>query len=82
MHRADQRLALRLADQVYEVLGTAQNIRVDTFRVYDTLLGAAVVYIAMVFLLTRVLNWVERRLGKDRLPMMAPKKRRTGEASA
>jgi polar amino acid transport system permease protein/octopine/nopaline transport system permease protein len=54
---------------VYEVLGTAQAIRVDTFRVYDTLLGAAIVYIGMVFLLTRLLNWIERALGKDRRPL-------------
>jgi polar amino acid transport system permease protein/octopine/nopaline transport system permease protein len=54
---------------VYEVLGTAQAIRVDTFRVYDTLLGAAIVYIGMVFLLTRLLNWIERALGKDRQPL-------------
>ena len=54
---------------VYEVLGTAQAIRVDTFRVYDTLLGAAIVYVAMVYLLTRVLNWIERSLSKDRRPL-------------
>ncbi|MSP83298.1 MAG: ABC transporter permease subunit [Alphaproteobacteria bacterium] len=61
--------ALASTVTVYEVLGTAQLIRVDTFRVYDTLIGAGVVYIAMVFLLTRVLNAIERALGKDRRPM-------------
>ncbi len=61
--------ALASTVTVYEVLGTAQLIRVDTFRVYDTLIGAGVVYIAMVWMLTRVLNRIERRLGKDRLAM-------------
>lgn len=63
--------ALASTVTVYEVLGTAQLIRVDTFRVYDTLIGAAVVYIAMVYLLTRVLNWIERYLGKERRPLPA-----------
>jgi polar amino acid transport system permease protein/octopine/nopaline transport system permease protein len=54
---------------VYEVMGTSTSIRVDTFRVYDTLIGAGIVYFALVFILTRVLNWVERRLNKDRMPV-------------
>jgi octopine/nopaline transport system permease protein len=60
---------------VYEVMGTATSIRVDTFRVYDTLIGAGIVYFVLVFLLTRVLNWLERRLNKDRMPVSsaAPK---------
>jgi polar amino acid transport system permease protein/octopine/nopaline transport system permease protein len=52
---------------VYEVMGTATSIRVDTFRVYDTLIAAGIVYFVLVFILTRVLNWVERRLNKDRM---------------
>jgi polar amino acid transport system permease protein/octopine/nopaline transport system permease protein len=63
--------ALASTITVYEVLGVAQLIRVDTFRVYDTLIGAGVVYIAMVFLLTRVLNWIERVLNKDRRPLVS-----------
>jgi len=60
---------------VYEVMGTATSIRVDTFRVYDTLVGAGIIYFCLVFLLTRVLNWVERKLNKDRMPVssLAPK---------
>jgi polar amino acid transport system permease protein/octopine/nopaline transport system permease protein len=54
---------------VYEVMGTATSIRVDTFRVYDTLVGAGIIYFCLVFLLTRVLNWVERKLNKDRMPV-------------
>lgn len=51
---------------VYEVLGMAQFIRQQTFRVYETLIGAAIVYIVLVFILTRLLNWLERYLNKDR----------------
>jgi len=51
---------------VYEVLGESAYIRAQTYRVYETLFGAAIIYIALVFLLTRVLNWVERYLNKDR----------------
>ena len=51
---------------VYEVLGTAQFIRQQSFRVYETLIGAALVYIVLVFVLTRILNWLERYLNKDR----------------
>jgi polar amino acid transport system permease protein/octopine/nopaline transport system permease protein len=56
---------------VYEVMGTATTIRVDTYRVYDTLIGAGIVYFAMVYVLTRVLNWLERRLNKDRMPVQS-----------
>jgi len=60
---------------VYEVMGTATSIRVDTFRVYDTLIAAGIVYFIIVYGLTRILNWVERRLNKDRVPVStsAPK---------
>ena len=54
---------------VYEVMGTATSIRVDTFRVYDTLIAAGIVYFVLVFILTRILNWIERRLNKDRVPV-------------
>ena len=52
---------------VYEVMGTATTIRVDTYRVYDTLIGAGIIYFVTVFVLTRVLNWVEHKLNKDRM---------------
>jgi len=60
---------------VYEVMGTATSIRVDTFRVYEPLIAAGIVYFIIVYGLTRILNWVERRLNKDRVPVStsAPK---------
>ncbi|WP_374306866.1 ABC transporter permease [Dongia sp.] len=56
---------------VYEVMGTATTIRVDTYRVYDTLIGAGIVYFVTVYFLTRGLNWFERKLNKDRMAIPA-----------
>lgn len=64
---------------VYEVMGMATTIRVETYRVYDTLIGAGIVYFVIVYGLTRVLNWLERRLNKDRLAMPSASKA-TGKA--
>ena len=60
---------------VREVMGTATAIRADTFRVYDTLIAAGIIYFVIVYLMTRVLNWLERRLNRDRMPVTpsAPK---------
>lgn len=51
---------------VYEVLGTGRYIVQQTLRTYEPLVGSAIIYIVMVFALTRVLNWLERYLNKDR----------------
>jgi hypothetical protein len=48
------------------VLGTAQFLRSQSYRIYETLLSAGIVYILLVFILTRILNWFERYLNKDR----------------
>ena len=58
--------ALASTITVYEVLGMAQYIRAQTFRVYETFIGAGIVYIFLVFILTRLLNMLERYLNKDR----------------
>jgi polar amino acid transport system permease protein/octopine/nopaline transport system permease protein len=58
--------ALASTVTVYEVLGMAQYIRAQTFRIYETLIGAGIVYIVLVFILTRLMNWLERYLNKDR----------------
>jgi ABC-type amino acid transport system permease subunit len=44
-----------------------QKIRADTFRTYEPLLAAAVIYIVLTFIITRCFNYFERRLNKDRL---------------
>ena len=58
--------ALASTVTVYEVLGMAQYIRAQTFRVYETFIGAGIVYIVLVFVLTRLMNALERYLNKDR----------------
>ena len=52
-------------------MGAANYIRSQTFRVYETLLAAAVIYIALTFLLTRGFLLMERRLaaGRERSPL-------------
>jgi octopine/nopaline transport system permease protein len=47
---------------VMDLLGTAQYLRTQTLHTYEPLLGAALIYIALVFLLTRALNRLERYL--------------------
>lgn len=51
---------------VYEVLGTGRYIMQQDLRYYEPLVAGAIIYVLLVFLLTRVLNWLERILNKDR----------------
>ncbi len=51
---------------VMDVLGTAQYIRSQTLHTYEPLLGAALIYVGLVFLLTRVLNRLERRFSPEK----------------
>jgi His/Glu/Gln/Arg/opine family amino acid ABC transporter permease subunit len=59
---------------VYDILGTANYIRAQSFRVYEALIGAAIVYIILVFILTRGLYWLERVMNKDRAALGSIKK--------
>jgi len=52
---------------VFDVMGVREDLFAQSFRTYSPLLGAAIIYITLVFLFTRVLYWVERHLNKDRL---------------
>jgi polar amino acid transport system permease protein/octopine/nopaline transport system permease protein len=56
---------------VWEVMGTARQIQKMTFRVYEPLLAAGFIYIVLVFILTRVLMIVERRINRHRLDPVA-----------
>jgi len=47
---------------IFDVMGTANNIRFETLRVDETLVGAAVVYIALVGVVTAVCRPIECRL--------------------
>jgi octopine/nopaline transport system permease protein len=58
---------------MYELMGETRRLFSVSFRIYDTLIGAAIVYIVLVYGLTRLLYWVEGRLNKDRLaPASSP----------
>ncbi|MEN9755407.1 MAG: hypothetical protein RLZ07_1789 [Pseudomonadota bacterium] len=52
---------------VWEVMGTARQIQKVTFRVYEPLIAAGLLYIIMVFILTRLMMIVERRINRHRL---------------
>ena len=52
---------------VWEVMGTARQIQKVTFRVYEPLIAAGLLYIIMVFILTRLMIIVERRINRHRL---------------
>jgi polar amino acid transport system permease protein len=49
---------------LFDVLGTANNIRFETLRVDEPLVGAACVYVALVGGVTLICRPIERRLGR------------------
>lgn len=68
---------------VADVMQRANYIRAQELRVYEPLLGAAIIYVIMVFILTRILNYVERYLNKDRQqPPTSAMKREAAVAGA
>jgi polar amino acid transport system permease protein len=58
--------ALASTVTVMDMMGVANYIRSQTFRIYETLLAAAVIYIVLTFLLTRGFLFMERRLAAGR----------------
>jgi polar amino acid transport system permease protein len=52
---------------VLDMMGVANFIRVQTFRVYEPLLAAALIYIFLTFVLTRIFRRLEAHLNKDRI---------------
>lgn len=51
---------------VWDIMGTARQIQKETYRIYEPLLAAGIIYIVTVFILTRLLNFVERRINQHR----------------
>jgi octopine/nopaline transport system permease protein len=51
---------------VMDVLGTARWLQKQSFRTYEPLIAAGIIYVVLVFILSRFLNWLERRLNRDR----------------
>jgi His/Glu/Gln/Arg/opine family amino acid ABC transporter permease subunit len=62
--------ALASTVTVMDMMGMANFIRAQSFRVYEPLLAAAFIYIVLTFILTRGFVFLERHLNKDRV---APK---------
>jgi len=58
--------ALVFTITVVDLMGAANLVRARTFRVYEPLLAAATIYLAITFVLTRVFAFVEHRLHPDR----------------
>jgi polar amino acid transport system permease protein len=58
--------ALASTITVVDVMGAANRIRSETFLVYESLLSAAVVYVLLTFLVTRIFAFLERRINRDR----------------
>lgn len=51
---------------VMDVMGTARWLQKQSFRTYEPLIAAGIIYVLLVFILSRFLNWLERRLNRDR----------------
>ena len=51
---------------VWDVMGTARQIQKETYMIYEPLIAAGLVYVVTVFILTRLLNMLERRINRHR----------------
>jgi polar amino acid transport system permease protein/octopine/nopaline transport system permease protein len=51
---------------VWDIMGTARQIQKETYQIYEPLLAAGIIYIVTVFILTRLLNVLERRINQHR----------------
>lgn len=49
---------------IFEAMAAANLVRSQTFRVYESLFGAAIVYIALTLVLTSAFAVIERRINK------------------
>ncbi len=48
---------------VRDVMGEADILRAQTFRVYEPLLTAALLYLVLTFIIVRIFRYIERRMG-------------------
>ena len=49
---------------IFELMAAANQVRSETFRVYESLFGAAIVYVVLTYLITAMFAVVEARLSR------------------
>lgn len=49
---------------VFELMAAANQVRSETFRVYESLFGAALVYVVLTFVMTTLFSLIEGRLNR------------------
>lgn len=52
---------------IFELMAAANQVRSETFRVYESLFGAAIVYVVLTYALTAVFSLIEVRLSRPYL---------------
>lgn len=57
---------------VKDIMGEANIIRAQTFRVYEPLITAALLYLLLTFLIRRLFAYMERRANRHMSPAPAP----------
>lgn len=62
---------------VMDMLGVVNRIKADTLRTYEPLFAAAIIYIVLTFIITRIFIFAEKRLNKDRLQVAGSKAKQT-----
>jgi len=60
--------ALASTITVMDLLGTANYIRMQSFRVYEPLLSVALVYVVLTVFLVQLVGWLEGRRPREALP--------------
>jgi His/Glu/Gln/Arg/opine family amino acid ABC transporter permease subunit len=48
---------------IFEVMAAANQVRSDTFRVYESLFGAAIVYVVLTYAIVTMFSLIEKRIG-------------------
>jgi His/Glu/Gln/Arg/opine family amino acid ABC transporter permease subunit len=57
---------------VRDIMGEANIIRAQTFRVYEPLITAALLYLLLTFLIRRLFAYLEKRANRHMVPAAAP----------
>ena len=54
---------------ILEVMGTARSLQRTSLLIFEPLIAAGILYFAVVFILTRIMNVIERRMSGHRAMM-------------